>query len=315
MSSARPTITAVVCTRHRPDDLARVLASLAWQTDRCDEVVVVDDASVERRDEVPSVVAASGLDVTMLRKDVPGLTASRNLAVQHATTDLVMFLDDDVVLRPDYVAVVRDAFASDPTLAGAGGSVDDEHVYEARWLRSALGVPGRATGRVHRSGWSAPLPRGRTATVEHLIGCNMTFRTEVLRRTPFDEAFLGYALGEDLDLSHRLHLSGHRLVALGDARLWHLTALPRHDRAWGYREVAIRPIVAGRRFNRLRFALAALTFAAVGAVRNPERARGNLAALRDVLGGRVATRGDLTAGAHGRAGTHTVDKPTGRRAA
>jgi hypothetical protein len=35
-------------------------------------------------------------------------------------------------------------------------------------------------------------------------GCGAMFRTDLLRRHPFDERFPGYALGEDLDMSYRL---------------------------------------------------------------------------------------------------------------
>jgi hypothetical protein len=85
-----------------------------------------------------------------------------------------------------------------------------------------------------------------------------------------------------------MHRDGHRLRTVGAARLWHLSTPARHDRAWGYREVAIRPLVAGPRFSRAAFVVAALTFAVVAAVRNRERARGNLAAIRDVVRGRPA---------------------------
>jgi GT2 family glycosyltransferase len=288
VTAPSPTITAVVCTRHRPVDLERVLRSLAWQDDRCEQVVVIDDADHHRRDETATIVGRAEVAVSVWHKDQPGLTASRNLAIDRVRTDLVLFLDDDVVLRPDYVRRVRDAFTGDPSLVGAGGTVDDEHVYGLRRLRALLMVPGRETGQVYRSGWSSPLPRHRDAPVEHLIGCNMTYRTAVLRGYRFDERFQGYALGEDLELSHRLHRDGHRLRTVGAARLWHLSAPPRHDRTWGYREVAIRPLVAGPRFARPAFVVAALTFAAVAAIRNRDRARGNVAAIRDVLRGRVA---------------------------
>ena len=79
---------------------------------------------------------------------------------------------------------------------------------------------------------------------------------------------------------------GHRLAIVGDARLWHLTADARHDRAWGYREMIIRPVVAGERFNRAAFVVSALTFMATSARRNRERAIGNLLGIADVVRGR-----------------------------
>jgi GT2 family glycosyltransferase len=288
MSAQRPTATAVICTRNRADDLRRALTSLAWQTEPCSQVIVVDDSDGAHRADVDRVCRETGPRVEVLRKEQPGLTASRNLAVVHAEGDVTMFFDDDVVLHPHYVERMLDAFASSPALAGAGGSIDDDHEYGWQWVRAALMLPGRKTGRVYPSGWSTQLPRGRSGHVEHLMGCNMAYRTALLRRHRFADEFLGYALGEDLELSHRLHLDGHQLAGVGDARCWHLTSLPRHDRAWGYREVAIRPIVGGRRFNRAAFAVSASAFLVSNALRNRERAAGNLRGIRDVLLGRPA---------------------------
>jgi glycosyltransferase involved in cell wall biosynthesis len=281
--SPAPTVSAVICTRNRPVDLRRTLQSLAWQETPCHEVLVVDDSDPERRHETESVCADVDLPIRIMTKDEPGLTASRNLAIEHVSGEITIFFDDDVVLRPDYLTEMAGAFAADSGVAGAGGSIDDDHVYGWRWLRALLMVPGRTTGRVYRSGWSSQLPIRRTQTVEHLIGCNMAYRTAVLRRYRFNADFQGYALGEDLELSHRMTLDGHRLVSVGTAHIWHITALPRHDLAWGYREMVIRPIVAGRRFSRAAFLVSALTFLATNTVRNRDRARGNWIGIRDVL--------------------------------
>ncbi len=279
----RPTVTAVICTRHRPIDLRRALRSLEWQDESCTEVIVVDDADIERRSDTGDACAGIDAPIKILTKDTPGLTASRNLAIEHASGDLVMFIDDDVILRPDYVHHIVEAFANDPGLAGAGGTIDDDHDYELPRLRGLLMIPGRTTGRVYRSGWSSQSPRREDRDVDHLIGCNMVFRADVLSDQRFDDRFLGYALGEDLEFSYRLRRAGHRLRSVGAAHLWHLTSAPRHDWDWGYREVAIRPVVVGPKFNRAAFLLSAVTFACVNVVRNRERARGNMAAIQDVL--------------------------------
>jgi GT2 family glycosyltransferase len=286
--------TVAICTRHRPTDLGRALTSLRWQDPAPDRILVIDDADPERRAETDAAVSASHPSASVLRKDRPGLTASRNLAIEACDTDVLTFLDDDVVLRPGYLHAVLEVFARWPDVAGVGGVVDDDHRYELPAVRALLGLPGWRSGRVYRSGWSTSLPP-HDADVEHLIGCNMSFRTEILRHYPFDTGtFAGYGLGEDLELTHRMHLDGHRLRVAGDARLWHLTALPAHDRTWGHKEVAIRPIVARRRFSRPRFAVAAMTLLAHNAVTGRrDRARGNADALRAVLRGDDPGTGDM----------------------
>lgn len=279
-------VTAVICTRNRPIDLGRVLASLAWQETPCAQVIVVDDSDPAERPVIDEVCERAEVPLEIHRKDTPGLTASRNLAMAHTRGGLTLYLDDDVVLRPDYVSEMVAAFRADPDLIGAGGSVDDDHEYGWQRVRALLMVPGKKSGRVYRSGWSTQLPFARTTDVQHLIGCNMVYRTQVMRRYRFNDEFQGYALGEDLDFSHRLHLDGHRLMSIGTARLWHITSLPKSDRAWGYREMVIRPIVAGRRFNKGAFLVSSSTFLLTNLIRNRDRASGNWLGIRDVVRGR-----------------------------
>jgi GT2 family glycosyltransferase len=279
-------LTAVICTRNRPVDLLRALQSLDWQETKCDEIIVIDDSDPDRRMETTEVCSRTNGTTRILTKEVPGLTASRNLGIQESRSDLTLFIDDDVVLRPDYVTKMITAFEQDDRLAGAIGSIDDDHDYGLRWLRGLLMVPGMNTGRVYRSGWASQPPRRSSRPVEWLMGCNMMYRTSVLRRYRFNDQFLGYALGEDAEFSHRLHLDGHRLASVGDAHVWHITSLPQSDGAWGYREVAIRPLIAGRRFSKLAFLISSSTFLVSNMKRNRERARGNARGMADVLRGR-----------------------------
>ena len=198
------TVSAVICTRNRPVDLRRTLESLSWQETPCAEILVIDDSDPERpRRDRADLRSGRRRREGVDQETVPGLTASRNLAIERVTGDITIYFDDDVILRPNYMTEIVAAFEQDPELAGAGGSIDDDHVYGWRPLRALAMIPGRATGRVYPSGWSTPgSPRRSSRSVEHLIGCNMAYRTSILRRYRFNSEFLGYALGEDLEMSH-----------------------------------------------------------------------------------------------------------------
>jgi glycosyltransferase involved in cell wall biosynthesis len=278
--------TVVICTRHRPDDLRRSLESIAQQEPAPIAMLVVDDSIESRREETRLAVTASGVDARIVTKDEPGLPASRNLALDLVETPLITYFDDDIVLAPGYLRAVLDAFEGDPGLDGAGGIVDDDHVYGHHVARAIVGLPGRPTGRVLPTGYTSPLPR-HSASVEHLIGCNMTFKVDVLRRYRFDATrFAGYALGEDAELTFRMTLDGRRLAVVERAHLRHLTRPVEHGRAWGRRELAVRPLLAQARFSRPRFLLAAAVLIARNALTNPQRCLGNLEGVRDALSGR-----------------------------
>lgn len=94
----------VVATYNRPAPLRRLLATLANQTvDREDyEVIVVDDGS--REDATP--IGASfkrDMQVTTLRQTNTGVAIARQRGVERARGRIVIFLDDDMLARDDFV--------------------------------------------------------------------------------------------------------------------------------------------------------------------------------------------------------------------
>lgn len=77
-----------------------------------------------------------GRSVRILREERPGLTPARLTGIAAARGDILVFVDDDNVLDPGYLAAAREAFAGDASLAAAGGSIFPE--YETpppAWMR------------------------------------------------------------------------------------------------------------------------------------------------------------------------------------
>ncbi|HJW68990.1 MAG TPA: glycosyltransferase, partial [Candidatus Binatia bacterium] len=140
---------------------------------------------------------------------------------------VVVYLDDDVVLDPGYLAAVARVYEDDRSgqIGGVGGAqVPDPTPREGLLRRAAcrlflLDTYGR--GVVKRSGRAdhAFSPRSRME-VEFLSGCNMSYRREVLEAFRFDERLDGYALGEDLQFSYRVSRRW-KLVLTPDACLDH----------------------------------------------------------------------------------------------
>jgi glycosyltransferase involved in cell wall biosynthesis len=205
------TVSAVICTRNRPADLAACLESLARQTRAADEVVIVDasddDASATRVRELAHTLAPAAVRHLHAAR---GLPRQRNLGVRASRGDLVTFLDDDVVLDPGYLAAIVPLFEADPMLGGAEGVVDTPPLRGRRRLANdfrrffAMNTRGRPRG-VKRSGFVAydPWP-GEVRRVGSLVGCNMTYRRAVFAEFAFDEWYQEYALGEDQDFSYRV---------------------------------------------------------------------------------------------------------------
>src|SRR5262249_59818429 len=94
-------VSVVVCTRDRPEALARCLASLRSSRARPRELLVVDNAS--SGDGTQRVVAGIP-GVRYLREPRPGLAIARNTGVRATTGALVAFTDDDVVVDPNWLS-------------------------------------------------------------------------------------------------------------------------------------------------------------------------------------------------------------------
>jgi glycosyltransferase involved in cell wall biosynthesis len=107
------TIGVLILTRNRAALLRRCLDSVADQTTPPDEVLVVDNGST---DETPDVVASfqSRLPIRAVYEAKPSIPRARNVALRHATTELALFLDDDCVADPGWVAAAARAAAANP---------------------------------------------------------------------------------------------------------------------------------------------------------------------------------------------------------
>ena len=115
-------ISVVVITRNRAEWLRDALESLAEQTRRPDEIVVVDNASEDHTEEVVAAFDA-GLNVKYVYEPVRGIPRARNTGVNNATCDVVAFIDDDCVADRDWLKHIEIPFVKDPHVGVVGGEV------------------------------------------------------------------------------------------------------------------------------------------------------------------------------------------------
>ena len=223
----RTTLSVVICTRDRPELLATCLESLRRQSRSPEEIVIIDASATPSRGATDRLALnMPGCHVALIGSPA-GLPRQRNLGARATTGGVVVYLDDDVVLEPGYLAAVARTFEDDCTgrIGGVGGAQVPDPTPREPFLRRAacrlflLDTYGR--GIVKRSGRPdhAFSPRSRME-VECLSGCNMAYRREVLDALSFDERLDGYALGEDLQFSYRVSRRW-KLVVTPEARLDH----------------------------------------------------------------------------------------------
>ncbi|MDB5901707.1 MAG: hypothetical protein JWM26_585 [Betaproteobacteria bacterium] len=219
-------ITAVIPTRNRPEDLERAVLSVCAQTRPPDELAVIDQsASTESRSRILALLStrAGRMKIDYVHDPlIAGLVAAKAVAVSRASGDLVCFLEDDVVLEPEYIASLEAGFVANPQMVGSCGIVTDlpplpRHYFElfhffhrGIFHDARVGVHGVVTGSGH-----ALIPS------DYLSGGLSAYRREVFATVPFDVANGFFAL-EDIDFSTRVaHAYGPRLYINPNARLEH----------------------------------------------------------------------------------------------
>lgn len=98
-------VAVVVINRNGSAFLAECLESIFSQSARPDEVILVDDASTDGSPEAAADYVARGLRVLVLPENV-GMSAARMVGFAASVAPLLLFVDGDNVLPPDYLATM-----------------------------------------------------------------------------------------------------------------------------------------------------------------------------------------------------------------
>lgn len=223
-----PSISVAVCTRERPDHLRRALRSVSAQVPAPFETVVVDNAP--RTEATGTMMRAEFPGVRYVREPVAGLDFARNRALETATGDVVVFLDDDVVLEEGAMTALARTFA-DASVAACTGRVTALVLDTAgQRLFEANGGFDRGAERIvlpddaHRPLHGRRAPRIAWALSVGSGSCLAVRREAARALEGFDEALdLGPALpgGGDHDMLWRLLAVGHRVVYEPELRARH----------------------------------------------------------------------------------------------
>ncbi|WP_448501134.1 glycosyltransferase family 2 protein [Sphingomonas sp.] len=169
----------VICTRDRPDALAACLASLARQTLRPAEIVVVDNASRDARTREAALAAG----VVYVREDRPGLDIARNTGWRRATGEFVAYTDDDVELHPRWLEAMTAAFDAPEIGAVTGLVLPAELVTEAQFVFEGDWSFGQGYDRRDFTPQQFVRHRGRSVFPAWTIGAGASM---AFRRTVFD---------------------------------------------------------------------------------------------------------------------------------
>lgn len=124
-SDPRPSATVIICSHNpRPEYLKATLEGMRAQSAPLDEwqLVLVDNASENPiADRVDLGWHPRGLQI---REDRLGLSHARLAGLARAEGEIIIFVDDDNVLEPDYIDAARQIASAMPWLGAWGGHIE-----------------------------------------------------------------------------------------------------------------------------------------------------------------------------------------------
>lgn len=204
------TVSVVVPTRDRPTALAACLRALSEQVPPVDEIVVVDDGSLDS--SAVARVVASVANARVIRAEGNGPAAARNRGVQAATGAWILFTDDDCRPEVTWAGALVDRLREGAAVAAGPTDVSTSARPPARAAQVIT------NHLVHESFDAA------TSSVGFAPTCNLGASSELLARLPFDETY-PLAAGEDRDWCDRVAGTGQLVAWVPAAAVAHEPAL------------------------------------------------------------------------------------------
>jgi glycosyltransferase involved in cell wall biosynthesis len=209
MTPDRPYLSVIVPVKNGHVVLPQMLAMLArselpresW------ELIVVDDGSTD-----DSAAIASGYADLVIR--LPGRSRgpgyARNRGAERARGECIVFLDADVLVRPDTLTRLATTMSSRPDIDAVFGAYCDEP--------RAAGVVSQYRNLLHH--FTHDQEPGEAQTF--WAGCGCVRRTVFLAVGMYDEWRFARAQIEDVELGYRMSSHGHRILLLPDIQVTHL---------------------------------------------------------------------------------------------
>ncbi len=208
MNSPETLFSIIVPVYNRIDEVEDLLRSLAAQTDRGFELIIVEDGSPLPCRDVCELYA-DRVPVRYYFKENEGRSPARNYGIEQARGDYFVFVDSDCILPPDYIASLRAALTEN--YSPCFGGPDDAHASFSP-LQKAINVS--MTSLLTTGGI-----RGGKVSMEKFTPrtFNMGFSREVYNKVGgFREMF-----SEDIDMSTRIRRAGFPIALFRTVKVFH----------------------------------------------------------------------------------------------
>ena len=198
-----PQVSVVVCAYNVSSTLRECLESLTRVDYPACEVIVVDDGSQDATGQI----AADFPQFTTITQTNHGLSYARNVGAERATGEIVVYTDADCVVDEDWLRCLVQAMRDQGVDAIGGPNITPlGDAWSAQCVAVSPGNPSHVMLDDHHA--------------EHVPGCNMAFRRDLLLKLGGFDAQYRVA-GDDVDMCWRLLDYGGTIGYASGAFVWH----------------------------------------------------------------------------------------------
>lgn len=199
----------IIPVYNRLDEVDELLESLCHQTHKDFEVLVIEDGSQNKCEEVVQRYLSS-LDVRYFYKENSGPSPSRNYGAERSRGEFLLILDSDCVLPPGYIQAIDEELAHRD--ADAFGGPDRAH--------ESFTPVQKAINYAMTSFFTTGGIRGGKKKMDKFYprSFNMGVRAEAYRALG---GFAPMRFGEDIDFSIRIFKEGYACRLFPEAWVWH----------------------------------------------------------------------------------------------
>ena len=203
-----PRYSIIVPVYNRSDEVADLLRSLASQTEKDFETIIVEDGSPLPCREVVEELGPAANARYIFRPN-EGRSYARNAGIEQARGRYLVFFDSDCVIPPTYFATVSRELDAHPLDCYGGPDAACESFTSVQRAISFAMTSMLTTGGI----------RGRRKSMEKFTprSFNMGFSSAVAAKVGgFREMF-----SEDIDISTRIAHEGFSIGLIPEAEVWH----------------------------------------------------------------------------------------------
>lgn len=205
-------ISVIIPTYNGLNKIQRLLESLKNQTLIPDEIIIVIDGSTDGTHDFCLDYIHNFPKLIFINQSNKGRSITRNIGADHASHDLLIFIDDDMILDQHFISshflhhsTLSNSLATGPQINMVSNFAFDKfrNMLSKRWTTELLNYD------------NIPLP----SNITYLTAANFSIlKCDFIKLHGFDNQLKD---AEDFDLAYRAKLLNYNIFYLNKALAWH----------------------------------------------------------------------------------------------